>query len=70
MRTPRHPRLTPMRALELLRSLERHPRAEPLPHYLRDEITSALASHVRAGLVRGRRRRRSSPSLLRLRVAA
>jgi hypothetical protein len=57
-----------MRALELLRSLERHPRAEPLPHYLRDEITSALASHVRAGIVS--RRRRSTGRAARLKVAA
>lgn len=49
-------RLTPLKALELLRRLERNRAA--VPAWLLDELASALADHVRAELSKKRRRRR------------
>ncbi len=55
MRVERHPRITALRALALLRRLERdgsNPSSSTL-----GEVKDALAEHVAAELVRGIRRR-------------
>lgn len=52
----RHPRLTPLRALELLRMLERDG-ARLLPCQL-ESVKDALASHITAELTRRNKRRR------------
>jgi hypothetical protein len=61
MTRTRHPKITPLRAFELLLRVEHRigrleddAQRNPTVHLLRD-VRDALASHVRAGLVRGRR---------------
>jgi hypothetical protein len=53
---PYHPRITPLRALRLLRLLERA--GDTPQRYLLDELREALGHHVAAGLRRTRRGRR------------
>ncbi len=58
-REPKYPRLTPLRAFALLRSLDRYYH-ELQPSSVRgavDETRHALADHVKAAIVAGRRRR-------------
>lgn len=52
----KYPRITPMRALELLRDLE-SARNDPTPTLL-IRVRDALANHVKAALVAKNRRRR------------
>lgn len=53
---PKHPRITPMRALKLLRTIERN--RKELPAWLLDEIAEALAHHVQASFVKTRKKPR------------
>jgi hypothetical protein len=55
----KHPRITPLCALRLLRLLERTGNAPP--PYLLDELREALGHHVAAGLAKRRRYRRIAP---------
>jgi hypothetical protein len=52
----RHPKITPMRAFELLRELDRnHGRVGAATSNAEDRAREALASHVRAELTKRRR---------------
>ncbi len=59
MKPPRYPRLTPLKAFELLRELDEHARELSSPNSLRwalDRARDALANHVRAAIVKAGRR--------------
>ncbi len=56
MKRPRHPKLTPLRAFELLRELDRqHGKEGAGTSVAEDRARDALAEHIRAALTRGRR---------------
>jgi hypothetical protein len=56
MRPPKYPKLTPLRAFELLRSLdEQRGREGSGTPFAEDAAREALANHVRAAIVRGSR---------------
>lgn len=52
MKRERHPRITPLRALDLLRKIESE---RPVPEWVRRELSEALSEHVKAALVRRKR---------------
>jgi hypothetical protein len=55
----RYPKLTTLRAFNLLRRLDEHAEGDAkLPKWVLDEVRDALANHVRSGLVSAQRRRK------------
>lgn len=55
MKKPRHPKITPLRAFELLRALDKnHGARGTSTSYAEDQAREALAEHVRSALSRVR----------------
>jgi hypothetical protein len=53
---PKYPRITPLKAFDLLRSLdEQRGREGSGTSFAEDAVREALANHVRAAIVRGSR---------------
>ena len=55
----KHPSLTPLRALTLLRKLAETP--DDSIQWLRNDVKDALTHHVAAAVVRGKRRKAEAP---------